>query len=91
MNLNVAFAMTNFLELCYNVFILKNKIGRTNVQKKLYQFVLYHVENSINLCQYGEGFLLVFPSFGRPMVEFEHMRGLLDNLYLTNYGQKVQK
>ena len=26
----------------------------------LYQFVLYYVGNCVNLCQYGEGFLLVF-------------------------------
>jgi hypothetical protein len=31
----------------------------TSVQKNLYQFVLFHVRNSINLCQYGEDFLLV--------------------------------
>jgi hypothetical protein len=30
-----------------------------SVQKNLCQFVLYLVGNCINLCQFGEGFLLV--------------------------------
>jgi hypothetical protein len=34
----------------------------TSVQKNLCQFVLYHVENCINLCQFGKGFLLVCPA-----------------------------
>jgi hypothetical protein len=47
------FAMTHFLKLCYNVFILQNKIDAPVNKKKLYQFELYHVGNCINLCQYG--------------------------------------
>jgi hypothetical protein len=46
------FAMTYFLKLCYNVFILENKIDAQ-------VFVLYLVGNCVNLCQFGEGFLLV--------------------------------
>jgi hypothetical protein len=34
--------------------------SRTSVQKNLYQFVLYLVGNCINLCHFGEGFLLVY-------------------------------
>jgi hypothetical protein len=30
-----------------------------SVQKNLCQFVLYHVGNCVNLCQFGEGFLLM--------------------------------
>jgi hypothetical protein len=30
-----------------------------SVQKNLCQFMLYLVESCINLCQFGEGFLLV--------------------------------
>ena len=32
---------------------------RTNVQKNLCQFALYHIGNCINLCQFREGFLLI--------------------------------
>jgi hypothetical protein len=39
MNSNVVFAMTIFLKLCYNIFILENKID-TLVLKK----------NCVNLC-----------------------------------------
>jgi hypothetical protein len=60
MNFNATFAMTHFLKLCYNVFIPENKID-TNVQKNLYQFVIYHVGNCVNLLQYEEGFLLLYP------------------------------
>jgi hypothetical protein len=30
-----------------------------SIQKNLCQFVLHHVGNCINLCQFGESFLLV--------------------------------
>jgi hypothetical protein len=42
------------------VFILENKINTLSVQKNLCQNVLYHVGNCVSLCQYGEGFLLVY-------------------------------
>jgi hypothetical protein len=50
--------MTHFLMLCYNVFILENKIDAP-IFRKICVNVLYHVGNCISLCQYGEGFLLV--------------------------------
>jgi hypothetical protein len=59
MNFYTAFAMTHFMKLYYNVFILKKQDWCTSVQKNLCQFVLYLVGNCINLCQFGEGFLLV--------------------------------
>jgi hypothetical protein len=33
-----------------------------SVQKNLCQFGLYHVGDCVNLCQFGEGFLLVSPN-----------------------------
>jgi hypothetical protein len=60
MKSNAMFTMTRFLKLCYNVFILENKIDAlTSVQKNLCQNVLCHVGNCVSLCQYGEIFLLV--------------------------------
>jgi hypothetical protein len=35
-----------------------------SVQKNLCQFVLYHVGNCVNLCQFGEGFLVMISSCG---------------------------
>jgi hypothetical protein len=73
------FDMTHFLKLCYNVFILENKIDTPVFRKILCKNVLYHVGNCISLCQYGEGFLLVGggghnldPSSGRQKNLWQH-------------------
>jgi hypothetical protein len=52
--------MTHFLKLCYNVFILENKIDARVVRRTCVSIcVIYLVGNCVNLCQFGEGFLLV--------------------------------
>jgi hypothetical protein len=55
--------MTHFMKLCYNVFILENKIEvrvfrRTCVN--LYYIMLEIVLICVNLCKFGEGFLLAY-------------------------------
>jgi hypothetical protein len=58
--------MTHFMKLCYNVFILENKIEvrvfrRTCVN--LYYIMLEIVLICVNLCKFGEGFLLAYWTF----------------------------
>jgi hypothetical protein len=58
--------MTHFLMLCYNVFILENKIDAP-IFRKICVNVLYHVGNCISLCQFGKSFLLVNAKLGEPL------------------------
>jgi hypothetical protein len=72
MKFNTTFAMAHFLRLCYNVFILENKI-EARVFKSIVSIcvnlerVLYYVRNFFNLCQFGEGVLLVKAPFFWPL------------------------
>jgi hypothetical protein len=51
--------MTHFLKLCYNVFILKNKIDARVFSRTCVNLCYILFGNCVNLCQFGEGFLLV--------------------------------
>jgi hypothetical protein len=54
MNSNATFAMTHFLKLCYNVFILENKIDASMFKK-----------NCINLCYITLKNLLIYVNMER--------------------------
>jgi hypothetical protein len=66
MNSNSAFAMINFLKLCYDVFILENKIDALVLKKIGSFFVISHWKFR-SFVSIWRG----FPSRGRyPLVEF---------------------
>jgi hypothetical protein len=48
MNLNATFTMTHFLKLCYNVFILENKIDALVFGKNCIN--LYYVTLGLKIC-----------------------------------------
>jgi hypothetical protein len=61
-NFNTTFAMTHFLKLYYSVFILENKIDALVFKRtcvNLCYIMLEIVLICVNLCQFGEGFLLM--------------------------------